>query len=404
MNCSWYMNKSLVTKTILHLDMDAFYPSVEVLDNPSLRGKPVIVGGPRERGVVSSASYEARTFGVHSAQPMAAALRLCPRGIFLPVRMPRYQEVSRQVFEIFCRFTPLVEGLSIDEAFLDVTGSERLFGGPEEIAKKIKKKIFSQIGITVSAGVAPTKFLAKIASDLQKPDGLTIVPEDGVQAFLHPLPIQKLWGVGKATQERLERLGVRTIGDLSRIPGKTLERKFGKHGTHLHLLSQGVDDREVETSRPIRSIGHEDTYPQDILDMECIHKELLSLAIRVSRRLRYKEVEGRTLTLKVKYDDFVQITRSLTLESATDDGAEIFRNICLLLDKTDAGSRPVRLLGISVSNLKSPESYMQPSLFEKEREEKKKKKLNQALDRISEKFGEDSVLPATLMKNEIKES
>ena len=217
-------------KAILHLDMDAFYPAVEVLDNPELKGKPVVVGGGRERGVVSSASYEARRFGVHSAQPMASAMRLCPNGIFLPVRMARYKEVSRAVFEIFRQFTPLVEPLSIDEAFLDVSGCERLLGRPEEIAKKIKQDVLKHTGLTVSAGVAPSKFVAKIASDLEKPDGLTVVPPDGVRDFLDPLPIKKMWGVGKVTQKALASLNIRTFKDLSNMPLKILEEKFGKNG------------------------------------------------------------------------------------------------------------------------------------------------------------------------------
>jgi len=212
------MVNQLKSRAIIHLDMDAFYPAVEVLDNPKLKGKPVIVGGGRERGVVSSASYEARTFGVHSAQPMATAMRLCPNGVFLPGRMSRYKEVSKQVFEIFFRFTPLVEPLSIDEAFLDVTGSIRLFGEPVEIAKKVKQEVVNETGLTVSAGVAPSKFVAKIASDMDKPDGLTVVPSDQVREFLDPLPIKKMWGVGKVTQKALSRLNVRTFEDLSRVP------------------------------------------------------------------------------------------------------------------------------------------------------------------------------------------
>jgi len=387
-------------RVILHLDMDAFYPSVEVLDDPSLRGKPVIVGGGRERGVVSSASYEARAFGVRSALPVAAALRLCPHGVFLPVRMSRYREVSGQVFEVFHRFTSRVEALSIDEAFLDVTGSQRLFGPPEEIAVKVKQAVFSRVGITVSAGVAPNKFTAKIASDLQKPDGLTVVPEGGVQAFLNPLPIEKLWGVGEATRKRLALLGVRTIGDLSRVPLRTLEARFGKHGTHLHLLSRGIDDREVATERAVKSVGHEDTYPRDILDPEALRRELLSLCMRVTRRLRGVSLKGRTVTLKVKYADFRQTTRSRTLEAATDDGAEIFRHACRLLEKTDAGRKPVRLLGIALSGLDPLGTCRQPGLFEREPPGRRRNSLNRALDRIHGRFGEGAVLPGTLVEKE----
>ncbi len=252
-------------KQIIHLDMDAFYASVEMLDNPALRGQPVIVGGPKQRGVVSAASYEARKFGVHSALPMAVAMRLCPQGVFLPVRMPRYKEISDQIFEIFLRFTPLVEPLSIDEAFLDVTASVRLFGPAEEIAKQIKNQVREEIGLTVSAGVAPSKLVAKIASDLNKPDGLTVVPEGNVQQFLDPLPIEKLWGVGKMTQKDLSLLNVKTVGELSRLPKDLLRRRFGGQGLQLYFLSKGIDDREVQPERIIKSIGREETFPEDIL-------------------------------------------------------------------------------------------------------------------------------------------
>ena len=392
------MKGPMSSKAIIHLDMDAFYAAVEVLDNPSLKGKPVIVGGPHKRGVVSSASYEAREFGVHSAQPMATAIRLCPKGIFLPVRMSRYREVSDRVFEIFCRFTPVVEPLSIDEAFLDVTGSAALFGPPEEIAKMIKRAVCEEIGITVSAGVAPSKFVAKIASDLQKPDGLTIVAEEGLKVFLEPLPIEKLWGVGKVTQKALALLGVQTIGDLSRFPVKVLENNFGKLGTHLHLLSQGIDDREVEVSHEVKSIGHEETFVHDIIDIAAVKKELLSLATRVSRRLRSEGITGRTVTLKVKYSDFVQVTRSDTFPEATEDGWEIFQRCCGLLNKTEVGKRPVRLLGISLSHLTSQANEKQMSLFRSDGTGTRKRKLNVAIDRISEKYGEEGILPGTLLK------
>jgi DNA polymerase-4 len=378
--------------------MDAFYAAVEALDDPTLKGKPVIVGGSQRRGVVSSASYEARQFGVHSAQPVATAMRLCPHGTFLPVRMDRYQEVSHQVFEIFQRFTPLVEPLSIDEAFLDVTGSTRLFGKPEEIARKIKGRVIHDVGLTVSAGVAPSKFVAKIASDLNKPDGLTVVPHGKVKEFLHPLPIEKLWGVGRATQKALSLLSVRTIGDLSRLSPDLLERRFGKHGIHLHLLSQGIDSREVEPVREAKSIGREETYLEDVTDLEAAKRELLSLATEVARRLRRHGFMGRTITLKVKYGDFVQITRSATLPEATADGAEIFRMCLPLLKKTEVGTRSIRLLGISLSHLKEPGQEKQLSLFAETSLSQKKEKLNAALDTIYEKLGENAVQPGSLLK------
>src|SRR3989304_5745827 len=302
-------------REIIHLDLDAFYASVEMLDNPEIAGKPVIVGGGGKRGVVTAASYEARKFGVHSAQPVATARRLCPDGVFLPVRMGRYKEMSDRVFEIFRRFSPIVEALSIDEAFLDVTGTDRLFGGALEVARKIKEAVASETGLTVSAGVAASKFVAKIASDMNKPDGLTVVPRGKEKEFLGPLPVGKLWGVGKVTETALHRMGVKTIGDLASVPAENLKKRFGKHGLHLHRLPNGIDDREVEPEHEVKSIGHEDTYDEDIRDREAIGKELLSLAHRVSSRLRRKGFRGRTVTLKVKYHDFTQVTRAATLPS-----------------------------------------------------------------------------------------
>jgi len=378
------------------LDMDAFYPSVEVLDNPALKGKPVIVGGSRERGVVSSASYEARKFGVHSAQPMATAMRLCPHGIFLPVRMARYKEVSEQVFEIFYRFTPLVEPLSIDEAFLDVTGSTRLFGRPGDIAKKIKKTVLEETGLTVSAGVASSKFVAKIASDMDKPDGLTIVPPDRVREFLNPLPIKKMWGVGKVMQQALMRLNVRTFRDLSQVPLKVLEKEFGKRGLMLHQLSMGIDDREVIPDHEMKSIGHEETFSQDILDMNTAKKKLLYLANKVAYRMRKKEAAGKTVTLKVKYSDFRQVTRSKTLPKSTDDGFEIYSIVCRLLEKTAVGKRPVRLLGISLSQLSFLGAEHQLTLFDQDADSLKRKNLNIALDSLYEKYGEENIKPGVL--------
>jgi len=383
--------------SIIHLDMDAFYPAVEALDNPALKGRPVIVGGTPKRGVVSSASYEAREFGVHSAQPIATAVRLCPDGIFLPVRMKRYKEISEQIFEIFHRFTPLVEPLSIDEAFLDVTGSTHLFGDPIKIAKTIKQTVVKETGLTISAGVAPSKFVAKIASDMEKPDGLTVVRPDRVREFLDPLPIKKMWGVGKATQETLGRLNVRTFKDLSRVPVKLLERRFGIHGLKMHLLSMGIDERAVVPDQDVKSVGHEETFSNDISDLGAAKKELLSLANKVARRMRQKKTTGRTITLKVKYDDFVQITRSATLPKPTDDGPEIYSIACSLLEKTDAGKRPVRLLGISLSKLSFPASENQLALFDQDGSSQKRKNLNSALDSVYEKHGDNIIGPGTLL-------
>ena len=386
-----------MTRSIIHLDMDAFYPAVEALDDPELKGKPVIVRGGRERGVVSSASYEARKFGVHSAQPMATAMRLCPKGIFRPVRMSRYKEISGQVFEIFHRFTPLVEPLSIDEAFLDVTGSERLLGRPEDIAKKIKQTVLEETGLTVSAGVAPSKFVAKIASDIDKPDGLTVVRPHGVRDFLDPLPIKKMWGAGKVTQEALARLNVRTFRDLSQMPVEILEQRFGKQGLKMQELALGIDERDVTPDRDAKSMGHEETFATDIADMDLARKELLSLSNRVARRLRLNSVTGKTVTLKVKYSDFVQITRSTTLPKSTDDGQEIYAVVLSLLEKTQVGKRPVRLLGVSLSQLSFFNSEGQLSLFARNGSAQKRKNLNKALDSLYEKHGYNSIRPGTLL-------
>jgi DNA polymerase-4 len=388
------------TRDIIHLDMDAFYASVECLDNPALRGKPVIVGGGRERGVVSSASYEAREYGVHSAQPNAHAARLCPHGIFLPVRMGRYKEISDRVFTIFGRFTPLVEPLSIDEAFLDVTGSRRLFGTPVEIAQRIRGMVRQEIGLTVSAGVAPTKFVAKIASDLHKPDGLTVVPRGKVKEFLDPLPIDTLWGVGEKTLLSLTCLGVRTISDLRRVPLELLIEKFGTHGRAMYRHARGKDTREVEPTREVKSLGREETYLEDIKERDEAQREILSLAVKVARRMRRYGFAGRTVTLKVKYSNFTQITRSVTLPKGTDDAHEIYQACTRLLEKTAVGKRRVRLLGVSLSHFSFLGEETQLSLFNEEVVVQKVKRLHQALDTVSDKFGEDIVRPATLLKGD----
>jgi len=406
------MNVKPVARSILHLDLDAFYASVEALDRPDLRGKPVIVGGDERRGVVSAASYEARKLGVHSAMPTATAKRLCPKGIFLPVRMSRYAEISDTVFAIYRRFSPLVEPLSIDEAFLDVTGCERLFGTADEVARRIRATVREETGLTVSAGVAPNKFLAKIASDLGKPDGLTVVSPGGEQAFLDPLPVDKLWGVGKVTGGELLKRGIRTIGDLRRASRETLVRAFGAHGEHLHDLSRGIDDRPVETEREAKSVGHEDTYDHDLRDRGAMRRELLSLADRVSSRLRRCGIKGKTVTLKVKYHDFVLVTRAATLQDPTDDGGALYRIALDLLGGTEAGARPVRLLGISVSKLvpaagaPKKDRMEQLGLFgrpgvgkpepPKPVDPEKREKLNRAVDRIREKFGPGGIAPGVL--------
>ncbi len=394
-----YRNDKTMAKCreIIHLDMDAFYPSVEVLDNPELKGKPVIVGGGRERGVVSSASYEARKFGVHSALPMATALRLCPCGIFLPVRMDRYREISGWIFEIFKRYTPLVEPLSIDEAFLDVTGSGRLYGSAVEIAVRIKQEVFQEIGLRVSAGVAPSKFVAKIASDMEKPDGLTVILPEKVREFLNPLSVSRMWGVGKVTQEKLMGMKVFTFRDLSRIPVDVLERKLGLQGRKMHFLSMGIDARDVEPESVVKSIGHEETFSEDLVDLELLKKNLLLLTEKVARRMRRKGLIGKSLSLKVKYHDFKQITRSGTLDTYSDDGPFLYAEACRLLTKTEAGKKPVRLLGVSVSLLCYQSGGDQLSLFGREGSEERRKRLHHALDSVYRRHGEKSVVPGALV-------
>ena len=307
------------------------------------------------------------------------------------------KEISGQVLKIFHEFTPLVEPLSIDEAFLDVTGSTRIFGPPENIAKLIKKTILMQTGLTVSAGVAPSKFVAKIASDIDKPDGLTVVPLNGIGEFLDPLPVEKMWGVGKMTRLTLRGFNIRTFRELRRTPVAFLEKKFGKHGIKMHLLAMGIDDRDVIPEHDVKSLGHEQTFLHDITSLDAAKKELLALGNKVARRMRHKGVTGHTVTLKVKYNDFVQITRSATLPKPTDDGLEIYSTGCRLLEKTQVTKKPIRLLGISLSHLNFCGIRTQLSLFDQDRSFQKRRKLNTTLDSLYEKFGDQSVLPGTLI-------
>ncbi len=390
-------NKQKSTNHIIHLDMDAFYASVEVMDNPALRGKPVIVGGARKRGVVCAASYEARKFGVHSAQPMAIARRLCPQGTFLPVRMKRYKEISEKIFSIFHNYTPLVEPLSVDEAFLDVTGCSALFGDAVEIARAIKNDVATELGLTISAGIAPSKLVAKIASDMDKPDGLTVVREDEVLEFLSPLPIKRLWGVGEATRRRLRLLGIRTIGEIRSIPLELLEKKFGKHGTHIYLAAHGIDNRPVVTERTIKSLGKEQTFEKDLSDLTDMKRELLSLSTKVARRLRQLGLSGKTVVLKVKYNDFTMVTRSRNLGDGTNDDSLIYATSKELLSSTNAGSRPVRLLGIYMTSLDRPGSSFQFSIFDNGKRKKERMRLYNEIDRLCDRYGEDALIPATLV-------
>lgn len=385
-------------RCIIHIDMDAFYASVEQLDNPSLRGRAVIVGGSSHRGVVSAASYEARTFGIHSAMPMARARNLCPDGCFLPVRMDRYRQISTLINAIFHRYTPLVEPLSLDEAFLDVTDSGTLFGNGERIAKQIRKEILKETGLTASAGVATSKLIAKIASDFDKPDGLTIVTPGTEMDFIAPLPISRLWGAGNVTVGQLHLLGVETIGDLRDLSFPLLKSKFGISGKRLFDVCRGIDTRPVTPDREIKSIGHEDTYEEDLRDMESFKKEILFLADKLARRMRRYGVQGRTVTLKIKHSDFRQQTRSSTMATATDDHHCIYREAVLLLEKKAVDKKPVRLLGITMSKLEKSDRDQQLQLFhEREVEDNKRRQINKAMDLIHDRFGGTAIGPAALM-------
>ncbi|MGB8930720.1 MAG: DNA polymerase IV, partial [Anaeromyxobacteraceae bacterium] len=338
-------------RTIVHMDLDAFFASVEQLDRPELRGRPVIVGGTSGRGVVCAASYEARTFGVRSAMPTARARRLCPEGVFLSPRFDRYSELSDRVFGIFGRYTPLVEGLSLDEAFLDVTASRALHGSGADIARAIKRSVREECGLAISAGIAEVKFAAKIATDVGKPDGLVEVPRGATAAFLAPLPIGRLWGVGPVTERALRRIGAATIGDLARLPGSAVAAAVGGSAAqHLKALAVGDDAREVTPGEEAKSVGAEDTFGEDLVGRDELSRELLSQAVRVGRRLRASGVEGDVVTLKVKYADFTLVTRRTTLAVPTDDDRALFHAARGQLDRVDL-ARPVRLTGVSVSGL-----------------------------------------------------
>jgi DNA polymerase-4 len=379
------------TRTILHVDLDAFYASVEQRDDPSLRGKPVIVGGDRRRGVVCAASYEARPFGVKSAMPMSQAVKLCPHAVVLWPRFDAYSAVSGEFFSILESFSPLVEGLSLDEAFLDVTGEERLFGDGPTIAKKIKQRVRDELALVVSVGVAPTKFVAKIASDLKKPDGLVVVEPDRVLEFLHPLPLSRLWGVGKVTEQALAELGLRTIGDVARLGEARLVRRLGEeHGRHLAALAAGIDERDVEPDRAPVSIGHEDTFDEDLRARAALRVHVLDQADRVAARLREANLRSRVITLKVKYADHERTSRRRSIERPTSDGRVIGRVATELLEGVPSiERRGVRLTGVSCSGLEDKDRPRQMAFDEAEAE--RGEALGAALDKIAAKFGRAAV-------------
>jgi DNA polymerase IV len=381
-------------RTILHVDMDAFFAAVEQRDRPELRGQPVIVGanpqGGRGRGVVSTASYEARRFGVGSAMPISQAYRLCPKGVYLPVDMARYASVSKEIMAIFRRFTEAVEPVSIDEAFLDVTGSRRAFGSGEEIGRRLKEAVRREIRLTASVGVATSKLVAKVASDLRKPDGLCVVQPGQEAAFLAPLPIRRLWGVGPKMEERLAKVGVHLIGDLAALDPDRLERKLGTHGRDLMLLAQGVDDRAVQAeSEGAKSIGQEHTFDADTADDERLRRILLTLADGVAGRLRHQGLRSRTVTLKYRDEDFHTTTHAETLATPIDSGNELYRVAAKLF--TDVhGRKKVRLLGIYASGFGA--SAGQLGLFAEA-----PSAADQLRDKLKERFGDGAVTRASLL-------
>ena len=383
---------------ILHCDMDAFYASVEERERPELVGHPVIVGGsPEKRGVVAAANYVARRYGIHSAMPAATARRLCPHGVFLPPRISYYAEVSRQIREIFERFTPLVEPLSLDEAFLDVTGSEQFFGSAAEIGQQIKQAVREETGLVVSVGVAPNKFLAKIASDLKKPDALVIVEPEQVEEFLDPLPVERLWGVGKQTSKVFERLGIRTIGQLRQWPIDVLESSFGSQGEYLWQLAHGIDNEPVVPEREAKSISHETTFEQDIDNLEVLRAWLVDLTEQVAWRLRRHELKGRTVQLKVRFADFSTITRSQTLSEPTDITHELWQAADDMLNhRLPPGHLPIRLIGMGVGGFMT--GLTQGLLFDQD-QRTKQAGLDSATDRIRERFGSSAVRRAASLPN-----
>ncbi|MGZ6131126.1 MAG: DNA polymerase IV [Myxococcaceae bacterium] len=383
-------------RAILHVDMDAFYASVEQRDRPELRGRPVIVGGHPRRGVVLAASYEVRPFGVRSAIPMARALVLAPTAVVVPPRFAAYAEASEQVFAILERYSPLIEPLSLDEAFLDVTASQSLFGPPAGIARRLRQEIASEVGLPASAGIAASKFVAKIASDLAKPAGQREVPAEETRAFLAGLPVSRLWGVGPKLEARLHGLGLRKVGDLATRDVGWLTERLGDIGAHLAALARGEDDRAVVPDRGSKSIGAEDTFEDDVSDPALLEPRLHAQALRVARRLRKAGLRTRVVQLKLKLDDFTIQTRRCTLERLTDDGQELYQNALELLRRAPV-SRPVRLTGVSAQELDGGEDAQLALFGEAPR---RSDALNRALDAIAVRFGGGAIAPADVLSLE----
>jgi DNA polymerase IV len=381
-------------RRIAHVDMDAFFAAIEQRDDPALRGKPVIVGGdPASRGVVAAASYEVRKYGVRSAMSSSEARRRCPHAIFVRPDGRKYRQVSRHVMAILGTYTPLVEQVSVDEAFLDLTGSERLFGPAEEIARTIRQRIREELSLTASVGIAPNKFLAKLASEHGKPDGLVVIPDGGVEDFLRDLPIVALWGVGEATAQRLIRLGIETVGQLAATPKEQLQRTFGEVGGALSELAQGHDDRPVQTGGERKSCSAETTFARDISDVTELRRTLLALSEDTGRRLRAEGLQARTVTLKLRYSDFRTLTRRVTLEQPTNADKTIYETVRGLLTEALLRGKQVRLLGVAASGFTSSS---QLRLFDEAAPGRHP--VDEALDTIRRRFGSDIIFRGTLAK------
>ncbi len=387
-----------MTRTILHVDMDAFYAAIEQRDHPEFRGKPLIVGadpkGGKGRGIVATCSYEARKFGVHSAQPISQAWQRCPQGIYVPPDMAKYVRVSERIMSILIEFTDMLEQVSIDEAFLDVSGSRGLFGTGPEIARKVKQRILSDQRLTASVGVASNKFVAKIASDLRKPDGLVVVEPGSEKAFLDPLAIGRLWGVGAKTEIHLKSMGIEQIGQLARMPRGELDRRFGQSGDHLWELANGIDDRSVSPEEGYKSIGHEVTFERDTCDAELLHNTLLELSGKVAQRLRSSQAKARTITIKFREKDFTTYTRRTTLNEPLDTSERIFPVALRLMRSLVREGIPVRLIGVYASTLETGRSG-QLALFDSGPQ--KDRQLAAALDDITRRYGDSAITRAALV-------
>jgi len=388
--------------SIIHLDLDAFFASVEQRDNPAYRGKPLIVGGVSgggensNRGVVCAASYEARKYGVHAGMPIWEARQKCHKGIFIPSQMNKYLETSKKFFQICSTYTPLIEALSIDELFLDVSGCESLFGSIECIGRKIKERVWQELRIKVSVGIAENKFLAKIATNLGKPDGFYLIPSKDIQKILYPLPVSALWGIGRKTEDLLKKSGIYQVKQLAKMPDSILENLLGKNGKKIKLLAQGIDESPVTPPSTAKSIGKETTFSTNITEKTVLAKELLKISQLVGYTVRKKGYKGRTITLKIRFQDFTTLNKSITLKNPTNIDDLIFKTVVNLSGKIKIKRGGVRLLGVKLSSLTSNNRLKQLDLLEDK--DDKLEQLTQSLDKIREKYGTKAVTRASLLK------